>query len=178
VINYIEGGSTMAKSKIKYIVIGLVILIVIIVTQTRWILQKYQDVANSNQCSISLTNKNRVFEAETANRFHGDGVSYKVYHFEKADMELITNKIKKNNKWKPCPFDNIIPDIVKRKINDNTEYIDLLKNSKYKVPMPSIQNGYYLLVDRTPANDDNYRNFSLYILEVDNGLLYFMTYVS
>lgn len=168
----------MAKSKIKYIVIGLIILIVIIATQTRSILQKYQDVANSNECSISLTNKNRVFEAETANRFHGDGVSYKVYHFEKVDMELITNKIKKNNKWKSCPFDNTMPAIVEGKINNNTEYINLLKNSKYKVPMPSIQNGYYLLVDRTPANDDNYRNFSLYILDLDTGLLYFMTYDS
>ncbi|QAT40735.1 hypothetical protein [Clostridium sp. JN-9] len=169
----------MVKSKIKYIVIGLVIVIIIIIaTQTRSILQKYQDVANGNECGISLTNKNRIFEAETSNRFHGDGVRYKVYRFEKVDIELIISKIKKNNKWKSCPFDNAFADIVERYINNNPEYTNLLKNSKYKVPIPNIQNGYYLFVNENTSNDGYYSNFSLYILDLDTGLLYFITYDS
>lgn len=126
---------------------------------------------------INLYNKKTIFKAITSPSFHGDGIAYYVYQLKKADIDSILNDNINTFKWKRLPIEKDIYSVLDKQLTYDTELANLLKNSIY-YPIPNVKNGYYLFINENNYAKDYYFNFKLFILDVDNFLLYLIKYDS
>lgn len=130
---------------------------------------------------IKLYNKKPIFKAISPSSFHGDGIDYYVYQLKKSDIDSILSDNRNNSKWNRLPIDKELYSVIDKQLNYDDELANLLKNLGY-CPIPNVNNGYYLFIYTNKYTEnygfDFYSNFKLYILDVDNFLLYLIKYDS
>ncbi|GFR36418.1 hypothetical protein [Thermobrachium celere] len=140
-------------------------------------LNYFNNIVIYRETHINLYNKKPIFKAESSPSFHGDGIDYYVYQLKRADIDSIMSNNKNNCKWNRLPIDKEIYSIVNKQLTYDIELVNSLKNSSYS-PIPNVKNGYYLFVNKKSNEKDYYFNFKLYILDVENFLLYLIKYDS
>ncbi len=136
-----------------------------------------------NGAGIHLNVNNRVLEYESPSNWLGDGTDYEIYQFSNEQMDKIIKKIDHRKDWKKYPLDSTANDSLNKwhgSIMQDPAAIEIIEKSNFKEFIPIIDNGYYLLVDRS-SNDESeesqkkygLRNFTVFILDIDNNLLYY-----
>lgn len=174
---YKKEGDIIKSRRIKIIVFLIISIILLLILQFRPLLNYFNTMIIYKEAHINLYNKKPIFKYESPASFHGDGIDYYVYQLEKAEVDSILNNVRKNSKWSRLPIDAELYNVIDKQLTYDTELSNILKNSVYS-PIPNVKNGYYLFINKNSYTKDYYFNFKLYVLDVDNFLLYLIKYDS
>ena len=136
-----------------------------------------------NGSVIHLSEKNKVLEYESVSNWLGDGNDYEIYRFSDSQMKEIIDKVENNKSWEKYPIDSTTLDCINKWhgfIKNDSAALEIMEEHKLKDFIPYIESGYYSLVDRSSnqsvesKNKYGLRNFTVFLLDIDNNTLYYI----
>ena len=136
-----------------------------------------------NGAGFHISEKNRVLAYESPSNWLGDGCDYEIYQFSDEVMKEIIETIENDNTWENYPIDSTTSSALNKWygfIKNDVIALEIMKNSNLKDFIPNIENGYYLLVDRSSdereesKNRYGLRNFTIFLLDSDKNKLYYI----
>lgn len=138
-----------------------------------------------NGSGIHFIDKNNILTYSSPSNWLGDGVDYDVYRFNDKQMKNIIKKIKIKKTWRKYPIDSTTSELISewRWVMENQSTAQqFMEESNIKELIPIIENGYYLLVDRSGGQSEEskhkygLRNYSVFLLDVDTNTLYYIAF--
>lgn len=144
--------------------------------------QKSQTIV-SKELGIDASDGTEISCSDSHGGFLGDGMTFITLSFPD---EKTAEKIKNNPEWRPFPLDETVKTLVYGiSTTDNGENISIgpyLSDDGENAPVPEIQNGYYILIDRQEESDKAKEpnmlqrgsfNFTLGIYDTATNMLYY-----
>lgn len=136
-----------------------------------------------NGSGIYLSDKNRILTYSSPSNWLGDGEDYDVYRFNDEEIEKMVSKIEDMGTWKACPVDVSTSELIEKWryfMEDEPTAVALIKDAHLDEFIPDIDNGYYLVLDRSDGQSEEskskygLRNYSIFLLDIDENTLYYI----
>lgn len=136
-----------------------------------------------NGSGFYLSEKNRILTYSSPPHWLGDGEDYDVYQFSDEEIKKVVSKIEGMDRWMDCPVDDTTAKLIGRWrhfMEDEPTVQKLMEDASLNELLPTVNKGYYLLVDRSieesEASKAKYglRNYSIFLLDVENNRLYYI----
>lgn len=131
-----------------------------------------QDIM-SKELGLSISGGKEILNYDTYS--NGEGISCIALSF---NNDTVLNEIKENPEWKSFSLDDTVHTLVYGSEDEKSKVGPFVSDAEGKPIIPTIKNGYYLLIDRHAETEINILdrgsfNFTIGLYDVASNTLYF-----
>lgn len=136
-----------------------------------------------NRSGIHFIENNQILSYSSPSNWLGDGEDYDVYRFSDEEMKKVIRKVKEKEAWKKYPIDSTTLELINEWhafMENQSSAKAFMKESDIDELIPTIENGYYLLLDRSNSQSEESKlkyglnNYSIFLLNIDSNTLYYI----